>query len=132
MKAVLIVAMLLAFGFTSSVQPQPTTDEGFCKSYAKSDVQLNKIYQKILVEYRQDKLFITKLRSAQRAWIAFTDAHIESTYPLPNAYGSVNKMCRCQVMNELIEARIQQLKKWVDGFEEGEVCTGSVKIKESK
>ncbi len=132
MKAVLIVVLLLAFGLTSSVQPEPTTDEDFCKSYRKSDDQLNKIYQEILVEYHQDKLFISKLRRAQRAWIAFTDAHIDSVYPLPNAYGSVNKICRCQIMNELIQARIQQLKKWVDGFEEGEVCAGSVKIKESK
>lgn len=132
MKTILSVVMFFVFGLTSSVQPQVTTDEDFCKSSAKSDAQLNKIYQKILVEYRQDKLFITKFRSAQSAWIAFTAAHLESIYPIPDAYGSVNRMCRCQVMNDLTKARIKQIKQWVDGFEEGDVYAGSVKIKEPK
>ena len=129
--------MLLAFGFTSSVQPQAMADadEDFCVSYKKSDAQLNKLYQKILVEYRKDKLFISKFRIAQRTWVAFRNAHVQEIFPEPDlvrAYGTINLPCRCEAMNELTQTRIQQLKKWVDGVEEGEVCAGSIKIKESK
>lgn len=134
MKATLFVVLLLAFGFNRSVQPQVTPDEDFCASYKKSDAQLNKLYQRILIEYRNDKLFITKFRAAQRAWLAFSNAHLESHYPdsSPAAYGSINKMCRCQEMNELLKTRIKQLRQWTDGVQEGEVCAGSFKIKESK
>lgn len=132
MKAFLIVVMLLAFGLTTNVKTQPTTEEVFCASNKKLDAQLNKVYQQILVEYRKDKLLILKLREAQRAWIEFSGKHLDSIYPRHGTYGSVNRTCQCQVMNGLIESRIEQLKQWVDGFEEGEVCAGSVKIKESK
>ncbi len=134
MKAILFVVLLLAFGFNRSVQPQATSDEDFCASYKKSDAQLNKLYQRILVEYRNDKLFITKFRAAQRAWLAFSDAQIESHYPDPSpaVYGSINKMCRCEEMNELLKTRIKQLKQWTDGVQEGDVCAGSIKIKKSK
>jgi uncharacterized protein YecT (DUF1311 family) len=132
MKAVLIVVMFFAFGLTTNVKTQSITDEDFCASNKKLDAQLNKLYQQVLVDYRKDKLFILKLREAQRAWIEFSNKHLDSLYPRPGTYGSVNRTCQCQVMNGLIESRIQQLKQWVDGFEEGEVCAGSVKIKESK
>ena len=136
MKAIqfLFVALLLVFAFNFSVQAQAVGDDekASCDNYKASDAQLNKLYQRILVEYRKDKLFITKFRIAQRAWLAFRDAHLDSLYPEPDArsaYGSVNVMCRCEAMNDLTQARIKQLKKWVDHAEEGDVCSGSIKIK---
>lgn len=132
MKTILIISMLLAFGLTSSVHPQPTTDEDFCKSYAKSDAQMNRLYKQILVEYRKDTLFITKFRTAQRAWLAFRDAHYSSRFPDPNpgAYGSVISTCRCQELDEMTISRVDQLERWVRHAEEGDVCSGSIKLKQ--
>jgi hypothetical protein len=46
-----------------------------------------------------------------------------------SSYGSVFPMCWFSYLRELTEERIKKLKVWVTGIEEGDVCTGSVKIK---
>ncbi len=130
MKAILIVVMLLALGLTTNVKTQPITDEDFCKSYAKSDAQMNRLYKQILVEYRKDTLFIKNFRAAQRAWLAFRDAHFLSRFPEPGNYGSAFSMCRCQELDEMTISRVDQLERWIRNAEEGDVCAGSFKIKE--
>ena len=94
---------------------------------------MNAVYRQVLNKYKGDTLFVAKLKAAQRAWIAFRDAHLESLYPEANklqAYGSVNPVCRCGGLTELTAERAKQLKQWLNGAEEGDVCSGSVKIKD--
>jgi hypothetical protein len=44
-------------------------------------------------------------------------------------YGSVYPMCAANLLSELTEARIKQLRVWLVGSEEGDVCSGSVRLK---
>ena len=44
-------------------------------------------------------------------------------------YGSVYPMCVSYFLKELTEERTEKLKVWLIGIEEGDVCTGSVKMK---
>ena len=37
-------------------------------------------------------------------------------------------MCEASYLDELTKSRIKTLKVWLDGIEEGDVCSGSVKI----
>ncbi len=102
------------------------------KDFQKSDLHLNQIYNQILKEHQSDKLFLEKLREAQRAWLKFRDAHIASLYPEENkplAYGSMFPMCYHLALKELTDQRIKQLQVWLDGVEEGNACAGSIKIK---
>lgn len=125
-----IVILLSIVG--SVAQSQSEVNEEGCAKYKKADARLNAVYQQVLTAYKQDSLFVSKLKTAQRAWVAFRDAHLESLYPEPNkrlAYGSVNPMCLCEVLAELTAERTKALNKWVDGIEEGDVCSGSVRIK---
>ncbi len=128
----ILIALFSFFAFIGAAHAQKASSEG-CDDYAKADAELNKVYAKVLREYAKDKVFVAKLRTAQRAWISFTTAHLASLYPNAAAtYGSVNRSCRCQVLADLTRERILQLQKWLDGAEEGEVCAGSIKRKEER
>lgn len=116
----------------SPAQTQAEMNQDACAKYKKADAEMNAVYQQVLNKYKQEPGFLAKFKTAQRAWIAFRDAHLESLYPEPNklrAYGSVNPVCRCSVLAELTAERTKQLKHWVDGAEEGDTCSGSVKVK---
>jgi hypothetical protein len=45
------------------------------------------------------------------------------------SYGSVHPMCWSLYKEELTRERLNVLKTWLDGTEEGDVCSGTVKIK---
>jgi uncharacterized protein YecT (DUF1311 family) len=125
------IVILLAM-CNSWSQTQANTTEDACAKYHKADTEMNAAYRQVLNKYKNEILFAARLKASQRAWIAFRDAHLESLYPQPNklqAYGSVNPMCRCGVLAELTTERTKQLKRWLSGAEEGDVCGGSVRIK---
>ncbi len=118
--------------FSPNVQAQTSTNQNICSRYKSTDAEMNKVYQQILSEYKQDSVFLQKMKTAQRAWLAFRDAHLDSLYPAENklrAYGSVNSDCRCLALEELTAKRISELKKWTSGLPKGEVCAGSIKNK---
>ena len=100
--------------------------------YLKADKQLNSIYQKILKEYKEDSAFIKNLKASQKIWIQFRDAEMKTKYPdrTPGAYGSVQPMCWSIYLTGLTEERSTTLKIWLEGIEEGDVCSGSVKTKQ--
>lgn len=132
---ILLLVMFFCVNITLA-QSQLEMNAEACGKYDKADAELNKMYQQIQKDYKKDTLFLQKMKKAQNAWIAFRDAQIEAKYPLkPNenpkqVYGSVYTMCRCSVLAKMTENRIAELKVWVEGIEEGDVCTGSVKRKE--
>ncbi len=114
-------------------QNQMQLDEKACSAFKQADAKMTKLYRQILLEYRKDTLFVQKMRTAQRAWLAFRDAHLASIYPAGDkrvAYGSVNPMCQCMELEKLTEERTEVLRQWVDGIEEGDVCAGSIKVKD--
>jgi len=106
------------------------------KKYQKADAELNRVYREILKKYKNDPVFIKKLRAAQRAWLKFRDAQFEATFPQvldshgQYTYGSIFPMCASLYKEELIKSRIKELRLWLDGVEEGELCSGSVPDKE--
>ena len=112
-------------------QTQGDLDRQACNEYKKADAELNKVYQQVLTEYRADTLFVSKMKNAQRAWVAYRDAHLESLFPAadPREYGSVYPMCRCTALTQITKKRTAELRQWVVGIKEGDVCAGSVKIR---
>jgi len=113
-------------------QTQGDMQDGTCGEFKKADAELNRTYKKILFDYKDDKNFLEKLKKAQRAWLTYRDAHIESVYPgedKATEYGSVYGMCYCTLKKDLTEQRIKLLKQWLIGTREGDVCSGSIKWK---
>jgi uncharacterized protein YecT (DUF1311 family) len=125
------IALLLAV-CNAQAQTQAEMNDSACAKYKKADAEMNAVYRQVLNKYKSETAFVAKFKTAQRSWVAFRDAHLESLYPEPNklqAYGSVNPVCRCRVLTELTADRTKQLKQWLNGAEEGDVCSGSVKIR---
>ena len=122
--------------FCSAVfcQTQAEMNQQAHDDYKKADKELNKIYTKLLYEYKEDTVFIKNLKVAQNIWIKFRDAELKMKYPErePGWYGSVHPMCVARYLEELTIERIMTLKEWVNGFEEGDSCGGSLKMRKSK
>lgn len=131
----LLTLSAIAIVFSSAAalaQTQTDSNEDSCATFKQADALLNKSYNQVLSEYRKNGAFIRKLRVAQRAWIAYRDAQIEALYPATDKraeYGSVYPMCRCSALATLTTQRADELKKWIDGAEEGDVCSGSIRIR---
>ena len=125
-----ILVMLVSIG--SIGQTQTKLNQDACRRLQGADVELNRVYNQILNEYGRETMFIEKLKIAQRAWLAFRDAHLDSIYPATDqqsTYGSVYPMCRCSAMAEITTQRVAELRKWIKGTREGDVCSGSIRIK---
>src|SRR5215216_6820521 len=130
-----IILLVIALTLASAIAPAQTQsrmNQDACRKYEETDAEMNKVYQQVLTEYKKDAAFIQKLKTAQRLWVAFRNAHVESLYPKPNklaAYGTTHPTCRCLALTEITTARVEALKRWVIGGEEGDTCSGSIKIK---
>ena len=131
-----IFGRLIAIGLVSLAainllaQTQSAMNRDACTQYTQADHALNAAYTKILKDYAKDAQFLAKLKQAQRAWVAFRDAQLEARFPKADKqseYGSAYPTCRCSLLTELTEQRTKELKVWVDGIPEGDVCNGSVK-----
>jgi uncharacterized protein YecT (DUF1311 family) len=128
-----ILTLLICFAtLTGYSQTQAEMNKDANDSYKKADKELNDIYKAILSDYKTDSVFIKNMKASQRIWITFRNAELKLKYPdkEPGFYGSVHPMCVSIYLEKLTRERIKTLKVWIDGIEEGDVCTGSVKIKE--
>ena len=123
--------LLLIFVFTSLIsygQTQSEINFDAGKKYQSADSNLNIVYKKILKEY-SDTTFIKNLKESQRLWVKFRDAELKMKYPNSITYGSVQPMCVSLYLTDLTNDRIKTLQTWLDGIEEGDACSGSVKRK---
>ena len=125
----ILFILISLIGFT---QTQYELNVQYSESYKKVDKKLNETYKAILSEYKSDTVFIKNLKASQRIWIMFRDAELKVKYPEREQgfYGSVFPMCVSNYLEKLTQERIKTLKEWIDGIEEGDVCKGSIKIKE--
>ena len=113
-------------------QSQAELNREACAQYKVADDELNRTYALVLKEYKADAAFVESMRAAQRAWLAYRDAHLEAMYPGRDkglTYGSAYPMCRCYVLAEVTRERTAALQRWVTGLEEGDVCAGSIRTR---
>lgn len=96
--------------------------------------EMAQTYQEVLQRYAADTQFIAKLKASQAAWSAYFDAEMAALYPDPRgvgAYGSSFPSCNSEAAAYLIERRTQELRRWLEGAAEGDVCAGSIHIKDN-
>lgn len=98
-------------------------------AYADARRELDRVLEKIRTLYAGNAEFIAALGVSQDAWQRSVDADLEMRYPGPDKqfqYGSVYGMCAGLDKVSMTLARIEFLKKWLSGTEEGDVCGGSI------
>ena len=129
-KNAMSILLLLALSSMSQVlaQTQLELNQDACTTLKKADRLLNQTYQKVLTAHKQDKAFINHFKNAQRKWIDFRDAYVDSMYipEYSDSYGSIMPMCKCLFIEQVTNERIKQLQVWVNGAQEGDACNGSV------
>lgn len=83
-------------------------------SFQQADAALNRVYQQIRRQYRDQPRFLDKLKAAQLAWIRFRDAELQARYP-PTADGdpsisdgSMYPTCIASAMERLTRERTAQ------------------------
>jgi uncharacterized protein YecT (DUF1311 family) len=94
-----------------------------------ADREMNRVYAAILSKYAKDSAFIKKFKAAQRAWLLFRDAEVAANYPdmgQKGAHASVSTMCWDMTITELTRQRTRELKSWLKGPVEGDVCASSL------
>lgn len=113
---------------------QAELDQCAAGDYAQADQELNRVWKDIQTRYADQPLFLKKLKAAQLLWLQFRDAEVEAKYPLEKGddargqYGSSYPMCVGQFKAELTRARTRDLRAWLVGGAEGDVCMGSLKL----
>lgn len=130
MKTTFFFLMILAC-VSSFSQTQEEMNQEAYGYYQRAEAELNQVYQQILNDYQYDALFIEKVKAVQRIWISYRDAQVLMKFPYENKgseYGDVYPMCVSHYLQDLTQIRTEELRMWVHGVEEGDICSGSVKI----
>ena len=131
MQKLLFVTLLILSVNLCFAQTQSELNEREHKKYVEVDRELNSTYQKILKEYKSYTIFTKNLKASQKLWVQFRNAEMKMKYPERETgyYGSVQPMCWSIYLTQLTTERINVLKQWLVGIDEGDVCAGSVKTK---
>ena len=128
---VLQIVLFCTLLSTSSIaQTQTDLNRGASTSFTKADQKLNVLYNRILNEYKPDTLFTQSLKASQRIWIKFRDAELKMMYPYTEGLGSIQPMCEGNYLEKLTNERIKTLQQWITGTQEGDACSGSIKVKD--
>ena len=131
MKKIIVITFLIIISINGIGQTQSEMNYEQNKSYSNAEDELNTVYKAILKEYSTDTVFIEALRTSQRIWIKFRASELEMKFPdrgISDYYGSVYPMCKSSYLERLTKKRVKTLKIWLEGIEEGDVCSGSVKM----
>lgn len=132
MKRITLFTITILFALFTIAQTQNDLNVEANKKYENTDKELNETYNKILKEYKEDTAFIQNLKKSQRLWLQFRDAEMKVKFPDREVgyYGSVQTICWSIYKEDLTKDRLKTLKVWLEGVEEGDVCNGSVRIKQ--
>jgi uncharacterized protein YecT (DUF1311 family) len=129
MKSIIVFGFALFIAKMSFAQTQYEMNTKAQDNFLKADKELNSVFKRIIAEYKEDTLFIKNLKTAQKVWMQFRDAELKMKFPDTNEYGSVFPMCWSIYKEQLTRDRIKTLNEWLTGDPEGDVCSGSTKIK---
>jgi uncharacterized protein YecT (DUF1311 family) len=122
-RRALAAALLLVLPTVAMAQSQRQMDADACAQAKAADAELNRVYKDVVARLAKDAKLGDRLKTAQRAWVAFRDAQLTLLWPGDDpGQGSVAPTCACGASQELTEERTKQLKRMLAG-EEGDVCS---------
>lgn len=132
MRHLLTTLFFIIITLTSFSQTQLELNQKASEKYSEADKELNRVYNQILTDYKDDSNFIEKLRISQRLWIKFRDAELEMKFPESDKrmnYGSIYPICNNEYLEQLTNERTKKLMEWLNPIPEGDPCVGSIKFR---
>jgi uncharacterized protein YecT (DUF1311 family) len=134
-SVLLLTALLATFpaeadSCLQSATTQNELNECAGKALQEAEAEMQQVREQIRKEKVEKPEFLEQFENAQRAWLAFREAELKALFPLDaGQYGSVFPMCYALSKAALTRQRIEQLREWLKGTEEGDVCYGSLPIR---
>lgn len=86
---------------------------------ARVEAELNRLYQKLLLQVASQPEATTKIKAAERAWIAYRDAYMDAMYPAKNKqgeYGSIYPMEADLLRAKLTQRQVTALKELLQQY----------------
>jgi uncharacterized protein YecT (DUF1311 family) len=86
---------------------------------ARVETELNRVYQKLLSQVASQPEATTKIKAAERAWIAYRDAYMDAMYPAKNKqaeYGSIYPMEADLLRAKLTQRQVTALKELLQQY----------------
>jgi uncharacterized protein YecT (DUF1311 family) len=123
-----IATVALTLGAVAFSQTQVEMNAAARDEYNSAERELNLVYNRVLKEHAGGGGFLPRFRAAQRAWLAYRDAHIRVMFPEADkhsAYGSAYPLCRYNALAALTRSRIKELNTWLEPADETDVCSGN-------
>jgi len=114
----------LAIESSDGIATQQSMSAESCQAYHQQDEEMNDLYRSLKKSYKEDRYFLKRLKKAQKRWLKFRDAHVDTLYPKAknDARTASNRtMCRCILLAAMTETRNNQLGDMLMA-EEGDVC----------
>lgn len=127
--AIALVPTLIAFPLYSQTQIEMNASSA--AECDEAEAELSQVYRAIVLSYQDDRIFLEELRSAQESWTRFRYDHLNCLHPAESKRlecGSVFPMCVALAKADLTRSRTVQLRRWLEGKEEGETCSGSIRM----
>ena len=93
---------------------------------------LDSVYKAVIIEYKDQLTFISNFKKSQKLWERYMEAQLLARFPEDDETrdGSCFSMCYSLYQQELLKERINTINDWLTGFPQGQICGGSVKVKE--
>jgi len=106
----LVILLCCGLAVTSAhAQSQHEMNQTAAANYEKADAELNRAYKKLMADLDQEAQ--AKLKTAQRAWIAFRDAQAEFDADAEARGGSMYPLIYYTALERFTRERIKQLKE---------------------
>jgi uncharacterized protein YecT (DUF1311 family) len=94
---------------------------------AKADRELNDVYRRVVASYAQESPpFVAMLRKAEVAWLRLRDADVALVAEM--AGRTPTSACAQRELERVVRVRTEQLRVWLSGVEQGDVCAGSRRV----
>jgi uncharacterized protein YecT (DUF1311 family) len=111
----LLALGVAALPFTATAQTQAEMNEEAAADFKKADAALNAAYKELKAV--QDEEGAIKLKTAQKAWLAYRDA--EAAFEAaPNDGGSIYPLVLLEAKTRITEARTKELREVLAAAEE--------------
>ncbi len=109
LRLILLLAICILPAVSAHAQTQAEMNNQAWADFKKADAELNKVYAQVMAKLDDEGK--EKLKTAQRAWIAFRDAQAELDADVSRG-GTMVPLLRASSMTDTTQARIKQLREY--------------------